>query len=221
MSKVIFVSLCMVLLILSVYPACSQPVQPATPAKAATPAEAPKAPTANPVSTIVPSAQPQQPVAQPPQPVEKPTSFQSVLYSDDKYGYSIKYPKGWIKKDVSGDIIFWVMKTEVMTADSVYIRVIPKTADYVKAIKESLNLYPGLQGFIISPKLDSSGATATSSNTSAYEAKLTVTVSTYTLRIYGLAVDKGDNTIVVIGLTAGEGNQIDLLKEIAQTITFK
>ena len=222
MNRVIYVSLCMVLLIMAVCPACSQPAQPTTPAKPATPAEAPKAPIANPAYTAVPPAQPQQPAVQPPQHVERPTSFQSVLYSDDKYDFSIKYPKGWIKKEVWNDIVFWASRSEEVDTDSIYICVVTKTADYANLIKECLSKYPNTQGFNGKITEDPGAAiTLADGKTQAFEAKLSRQILTYDISSYGLALDKGANTIVVMGVTTGGQKQQDLLKEIAQTITLK
>lgn len=215
----------MVLLIIAVCPACSQPAQSTTPAKPATPAEAPKTPTANPASTTVPPAQPQQPAAQPLQPVERPTSFQSVLYSDDKYGFSIKYPKGWIKNEVWNDIVFWASRSEDVATDSIYICVVTKTTDYANLIKECLRKYPNIQGFSGKITEDPGAAiTLADGKTQAFEAKISLEIEAldyYRISSYGLAVDKGANTIVVMGVTTGEQKQQDLLKEIAQTITLK
>jgi hypothetical protein len=219
MNKIILISISMALSLATAIPACSQPPAPAKPA-----ATAPAAQTspAKPVDNATSSAQPQQP-ATPPQPrVEKPTSFESATFSSDKYGLSIKYPKSWIKKEVSGDFVFTVARTEEMVADTLLVRVIPKASDPVAAINDTLTQYPGFKGFTGGAKLDSSAPTTFGdSRISATEARLTLKVLSYTIHIYGLAMDRVDNTIVVMGFTAGEVSQQDLLKEIAQTITFK
>jgi hypothetical protein len=219
MKKVIFISIAIALLSITMISACSQPAQPAAATKPAAASETPKTP-APATPPAAPVQQPQQPVAQPQQPVEKPTSFESALYTNDKYGFSIKYPKKWVKKDATGDMVFWITSTEQMTADVAFVRVIPKTADYAKAIKESLDQYPGFQGLTAGAKFDSSGATTLpGTKTPAFDGWLTFKVMMYTAHVYGLAVDKGDNTIIAVGATVGEAQ--DLVKEIAQTLTLK
>jgi hypothetical protein len=218
MKKVIYLVICMALLFTTMMTACSQPAQPAAPAKPAAATEAPKPVAPAPAAPVVP---PQQPAAQP-QPVEKPTSFESAAYSNDKYGFTLKYPKKWIKKDASGDMVFWVTASEQITGDAAWVSVIPKTADYTGAMKESLSQYPGFMGLTgnakfvaVTPITLADGKTAANESTAAFK------VMTYNPTVYGLAIDKGTNTIIVMGVTVGDAGQLGLLKELAQTITFK
>jgi pyruvate/2-oxoglutarate dehydrogenase complex dihydrolipoamide acyltransferase (E2) component len=213
MKKLVFITLCVLLMAVVIFPACA----PAKPA-ATTEPQKPAAATTEPATPA--PAQPA--VVEPPKPVEKPTSFNAATYSNDKNGFSLKYPKGWVVKDTAGDIVLDASVTQEPQSDTVIIYVIPKAADLTRVTKDCMDNYPVFKGFGAKAAVDSTAAVKLADGkTSATETILRTTVAIYDLYTYCLAVNKGDVSIIVLCNTVGGLENKALVKEIARTLTIK
>lgn len=154
--------------------------------------------------------------------MEKPTSFNAATYSNDKNGFSLKYPKGWVVKDTAGDIVLDASVTQEPQSDTVIIYVIPKAADLTRVTKDCMDNYPVFKGFGAKAAVDSTAAVKLADGkTSATETILRTTVAIYDLYTYCLAVNKGDVSIIVLCNTVGGLENKALVKEIARTLTIK
>jgi len=173
---------------------------PATPPKPVTP------------PVVTPPVTP--PVAPPV--VVKPTSFESAVYTNDTYGFSVKYPKAWeIGKASLPTSVFYAHGGD----DMVYIDVRPATnfkdasvallADLIKA-----------KGLIVTPNVDlDKAATLADGKTAANEVLLSASVLFQTKNGYCFGLIKDGKAIIV--MTGLDPKKLDLFKEIAQTLTLK
>jgi hypothetical protein len=190
-------------------PAITSPVEPSTP-----PVTYPSAPpTPSPAPTISTT-----PV------IENPTSFESITYDNDQYGFAVKYPKSWANDTLIGDMVMRVAaQAGDLQSDAVAVAVVNKPSDYGKAIKEAVDATLAASNVNVKTKLESIVPTTLSDGkTAAKEAVLSADVfGMYTLYVYALATDKGEKTIAVTGLTIKGDSNKALIKEIAQTLSVK
>jgi len=197
-------------------PAATAPSQPAGTEKPPAPAaETPATPAAE-----APSAPP----AVTPQATEKSTSFEAATYSNDQYGFSVRYPKSWSNEKLIGAMVMRVAaRAGDIQSDAAAAAVVDKPADYSKAIREAVDETLAASGVPVKTKVESIGTTTLSDGTTpATEAVLSVNVyGMYNLYVYALGTDKGEKTISAIGLTIkGDANKA-LIKEIVQTLAVK
>ena len=195
-------------------------------------------PSANPPTTTQPVAPsipttttpsvPSIPAAMPPNNtplvIEKLTSFEATSYSNDQYGFAVKYPKSWANDTLIGDMVMRVAaQAGDLQSDAVAAAVVNKPSDYGKAIKEAVDATLAASNVNVKTKLESILPTTLSDGkTAAMEAVLSADVfGMYTLYVYALATDKGEKTIAVTGLTIKGDSNKALIKEIARTLSVK
>lgn len=198
-------------------PAATAPSQPAETEKPAAPAAetTPATPAVEELSA---------PPEVTPQVTEKPTSFEAATYSNDQYGFTLRYPKSWSNEKLIGDMVMRVAaKAGDIQSDAAAAAVVDKPADYSKAVKEAVDETLAASGVPVKTKVESIDATTLSDGTTpATEAVLSADVyGMYQLYVYALGTDKGEKTISAIGLTIkGDANKA-LIKEIVQTLAVK
>ncbi len=206
-------------------PSATPPAQPADTGVPATPAETPPATPAAETPTVTPPAE--QPAAPPdsaPQVIEKPTSFEAATYSNDQYGFTMRYPKSWSNEKLLADTVMRVAaKAGDIQADAAAAAVVDKPADYGKAIREAVDETLAASGVPVKTKIETINATTLSDGiTPATEAVLSADVyGMYQLYIYALGTDKGEKTIAAIGLTIMGDTNKALVKEIVRTLAVK
>ena len=194
------------------------PAKPASTTPAATP---PQTTPAAPVTTPTPTPTPPEST---PQVALKPTSFEAATYTNDQYGFSVRYPKSWAGDKLIGDMV-WRVAAQAgdLQSDAVAAAVVNKPSDYGKAIREAVDATLAASGINVKTKLESVNPTTLSNGkTPAMEAVLSAEIfGIYQLYVYALSTDKGEKTIATIGLTVkGETNKA-LVKEIVQTLAVK
>ena len=189
----------------------------------ATPAKPPQtaAPATPPVAAAPPAPAPQ---VTPPPVVEKPTSFAAATYTNDQYGFTVKYPKSWSNDTLIGDMVMRVAaQPGDLRSDAAATAVVNKPSDYGKAIKDAVDATLAASNINVKTKLESINATTLSDGkTPAMEAVLSADIfGMYELYVYAISTDKGDKTIAAIGLTINGSANKALVKEIAQTLSVK
>jgi hypothetical protein len=192
---------------------------PATPPAATTPAAPATTPPAAPAATPAPAAP-----APAPQVTQKPTSFESATYTNDQYGFTVRYPKSWANDKLIGEMV-WRVAAQAgdLQSDAVAAAVVAKPADYGKAIRENVDATLAASGVNAKTKLESINPTTLSDGkTPAMEAVLSAEIfGMYQLYVYALSTDKGEKTIATIGLTLKGDSNKALIKEIVQTLAVK
>jgi hypothetical protein len=193
-------------------------------------------PPAKPVETNAQAAPAEKPPAVPssaPAPVSpvaapkadaKPTSFESSTYNNDQYGFTVRYPKAWSNDALSGDMIMHVAaQAGDLQSDAAAAAVVNKPSDYGKAIKGAVDAILAASNVPAKTKVESVKATTLSDGkTPATEVVLSADIlGMYELYVYALGADKGDKTIAAIGLTIKGDSSKALVREIAQTLSFK
>ncbi len=205
--------------------ACAPGGCASTPPSAAKPADTnvPATPAVTPAA-VPPSAPPPAPPAIAPQVAEKPTSFEAATYTNDQYGFSVRYPKTWANDELIGDMVMRVAsQAGDLQSDAVAAAIVNKPSDYGKTIREAVDETLAASNVRVKTKLESVKATTLSDGkTPATEAVLSADVfGMYQLYVYALGTDKGEKTIATIGLTIkGDANKA-LVREIAQTLAVK
>jgi hypothetical protein len=214
-TTILFAILLMATIVLS---ACA----PAKPAATA-PSTPPTAPAATPATPAAPATTPPAAPAAP-QVTQKPTSFESATYSNDQYGFNVRYPKSWANDKLIGEMV-WRVAAQAgdLQSDGVAAAVVNKPADYGKAIKENADATLAASGVNAKTKLESINPTTLSDGkTPAMEAVLSAEIfGIYQLYVYALSTDKGEKTIATIGLTLKGDTNKALIKEIVQTLAVK
>ncbi|MCX6006191.1 MAG: hypothetical protein NTZ34_02885, partial [Chloroflexi bacterium] len=124
-------------------PATTTPPTTTTPA-ATTPPASTATPQAPPATTTTPAAAP-----------EVKTSYEATTYTNDKYGFSIKYPKSWITID-AGAYVFAAAADQGQTSDTLFILVVPAAADLSKAAKSNMEANPLMKKFDATAEIKSS-----------------------------------------------------------------
>ncbi len=203
---------------------CAPTAPPAVkPADTNTPATPAVTPAVTP-SPAPPSTPPPAPPASTPKVTEKPTSFEAATYTNDQYGFTLKYPKSWANDTLSGDMVMRVAaQVGDLQSDAAAAAVVNKPSDYGKAIREAVDATLAASNVNVKTKLESINATTLSDGkTPAMEAVLSADVfGMYKLYVYALGTDKGEKTITTIGLTIKGDSSKALVKEIAQTLAVK
>lgn len=187
-------------------PSPSQPIQPSTPVS--TPVSTPATP---------PTAEPV-----PPPPVEKLTSYESERYTNDEYGFSIRYPKTWSpRKPPIETNVFMASFTPQQSDYRVVIVDIRPATSFKNATRDLLydivvwraaTYLPPAEAFYL-----------VSENTTQLEdGKGTIYDTCWAIvsyRFYFRGILKDGKAI--IAASGWDDNYSDLYKEIIHTITFK
>ncbi len=180
------------------------------------PAKPPAPPPAPPVAPVVttpttPGTTPVAPVA----PVMK-TSYEATTYTNDKYGFSILYPKAWTSENVSlsGGVLY-------VKGDKglVYVAVRPANPDdWGSTAMDFLKDLIKAGGKDFTPSIDSNDpVTFTDGKT---KGRMIVLSAAFGLAKGACAiVMKDGNAIIVLGAT--DPGQMVLYKEIANTLSVK
>lgn len=152
----------------------------------------------------------------------RPLSFESVTYTSQNPGFSIKYPKGWITKSPGAETVLSVAAKDEQGADAFSIAVTDETDDPASAVKDGLDS---------TDMFKQNGATASiksvkpvilaDGETEAVEAILTTKINTYDVWIYCYAFNNDGKTIIFIGDTLAGDNSKALIEEIAHTLAAK
>ena len=223
MKKVLFISIMVMLVMALVLPACA-PAAPAKPAetKPATP-PATTTPATPPAATTPATTPPATPPAATPAVTEVKTSFEAATYTSDSPGFSVQYPKSWIKGDMANDVVFIVLASSAQGADVASIVVIPETSDFGKAAKDSFDNDPALKNLGVKVNVDSTKTTTLADGkTPANEALLSAKImGIYDLWGYCYGANIGGKTVFVTGATLAGDKSKALLQEIAKTLTLK
>jgi hypothetical protein len=219
-----FVTVLMVMLLVLglALAACKAPaekVTPPTPPAATPPAATP--PAATPPAATPPAATP--PAAPPAAaPAAGPTSYPAATYTNDKYGFSVQYPKDWVERPEL------VTMPEHLAAFGVaafvpgivlyaYDADAPESADWIVAsLKKVGNIMPKVLSDIKEETL--------ADGTKAYTFKAGyLSASGYDIISYVLDVDKAGKRIRVNVFTIDAFAPYDekLSSEVAHTFTFK
>ncbi len=180
------------------------------------PAKPPAPPPAPPVAPVVttpttPGTTPVAPVA----PVMK-TSYEATTYTNDKYGFSILYPKAWTSENVSlsGGVLYAKGDKGL-----VYVAVRPANPDdWGSTAMDFLKDLIKAGGKDFTPGIDSNDpVTFTDGKT---KGRMIVLSAAFGLAKGACAiVMKGGNAIIVLGAT--DPGQMVLYKEIANTLSVK
>jgi hypothetical protein len=214
-NKALVVVTILVLVLAVIAISCAPVAKPATttPAATATPTA-----TTPPASTTTPPAQPAAaatPLAAP----EVKTSYEAATYTNDKYGFSIKYPKSWIVKD-AGTYALSADVDGTISANSLIVTAIPAAKDLSKAAKDVLDSYPSIKMLGGNATVDSTKtATLADGKTPCTQTELSAIVAVYSVYCYSVGVTKGDNSILVVAYTMSGDKK--LVQEIANTLVFK
>jgi hypothetical protein len=197
MKRVLFVAL-MTMAILALGLAACSPAQTATP----------PATTMPPAITTPPAA---------PAAVDVKTSFEAVTYTNDEYGFTIKYPKTWFINE--GGLPGGVFRA-MLDNDVVFIVVKPAT-DFKVAATEVFTYLIKANGLSASPSVDAETAvTMADGKTKGYEILLSATVSGQTAAKAAVCgVIKDGNAILVTG--ASVPKNIELYIEIGKTLSVQ
>jgi hypothetical protein len=160
------------------------------------------------------------PASKPTQP--KPLSFEAVTFTSEQPGFTLHYPKGWIKKPfpIESKSVLFVSASEDRAADSISIFVADPVEDVASTLKEGISNLPAFMesGAIanirsVIPVIMADGKTA------ATEIILTAKVNTYDVWYYCYAFDTEGKTVCVAGDTLGGESSKALIKEIVRTLT--
>jgi hypothetical protein len=213
-----FVTILMVMLLVLglALVACKAPAEPVTP-PAAPAEEAP--PPAAPAEEAPPPAAP---AVEAPPPAAPPaaTSYPALTYTNDKYGFSLQYPKDWVARPelvtvpqhlaafgvsafVPG-VVFYAFDADA-----------PESADWiVSSFKATGNVDPKV-------KSDIKEETISGSKAYSYMANY-ISATGYNVLSYCIDVDRGDKRIRVNIFTIDEFAPYDetLASEIAHTLRF-
>jgi len=204
-SLVIVSILVLVLAIVAMACAPAAPAKPVVTPPVVTP------PVVTPPVVTPPVTTPVEPVA----PAIK-TSYEATLYTNDKYGFSILYPKGWTSENVtlSGGVLY-------VKGDKglVYVAVRPANPnDWGSTAMDFLKDLIKAGGRDFTPGIDSN-------NPITFADGKTVGREIVLSAAFGLAkgacgiVMKDGNAIIVLGAT--DPGQLNLYKEIAKTLSVK
>lgn len=203
--------LVLILAVVAMSCAPAKPTPPPEPPKPVEPVTPPTPPT--------PPATPETPAVTPPTPpaapaVEIKTSYEAATYTDDKYGFSILYPKAWAKQEVK-------LKGGVFFAkggdDLVYVAVRPAT-NFKDASMTLLADLIALSGAAINPDFDSEAAlTFADGKTKGTAILLSALFGSKKATVYGVLKD-GNAIMVMCGTVK---NNVELYKEIGSTLSVK
>ncbi len=166
---------------------------------------------------------PPPPVNTTPATQEIKTSFEANTYTSDKYGFSLKYPKNWVKKEAVGDTVLSIASSQDQTADAVNVSVIAEAPDIAAAAKNAIDNSDAFKQFNAKCKIESQKSiTLADGKTPAQEVIFSAKIVIYDVYIYCLGVNAGGKTILVIGNTVESSSKNkDLLQEIARTLIIK
>jgi hypothetical protein len=151
-----------------------------------------------------------------------PLSFESVTYTHQNPGFSIKYPKDWITKQGGPLTVLSVAATNDPGADAFSIAVTDETDDVTSAVKSGLDNSEVFKQYGATASIKSVRPVILSgSSVEAVEAILTTKMNTYDFWIYCYAFNRDGKTIAFIGDTMAGLNSRALIREIAHTMEAK
>jgi len=175
-------------------------------------------------STLTPPTPPPTPPGSntPAAPAEIKTSFEASTYTNDELGFSIKYPKNWVKKDASGETVLSISAGEDQTADSVSVNVIAENKNFAAAAKSIIEGSGAFKQYSAKAKVESEKATTLADGkTAASEAVFSAKIVIYDVYLYCFGTNTGGKTIVVVTYTLkNDAKNKELIKEIAKTLTL-
>jgi len=154
------------------------------------------------------------PVPPPPAPVEIPTSYESERYTNDAYGFSIRYPKIWTS--MSATIYGTVFYAKETGKDMVYVAVRP-AANFKDAAVIFLSDLITASGAAFSPGIDSETIVTLSDGTQANQILFSAAFGMVKAAITGVIRD--GNAIMICG--ASDPINIELYKEMGRTLTLR
>lgn len=177
--------------------------------------------------TTVSSSQPTQPSIldatpiAPPIPVEKPTSYESERYTNDTYGFSIRYPKTWSSRKPPLDTSVFMASATLQEPDKLAVVVNIRPATNFKNAARDL-MYELLKQRVTQPIPYEAFNVVSENTTQLDDGKTTAyevcwAIGNYRVYYYGILKD-GNAIIVAAGWDA---DHLDLYKEIIHTLTFK
>ncbi len=185
-----------------------------------------KPPVGQPEQPAAPPSQTQQPTTPPPQqtqpttPPAKQLSYEAKTYTNDKYGFSVQYPKDWVpRNELVNEIVvaaFGVSAAIPGMSISVADANAPLNADWIVAQTNSLP--DTSKGKVISFE-----PTTLSDGTSAFKYVLTYNYQAFEIKSFGVAADKDGKRIRawVWTIDAFSPYNEALFSEIAHTLSFK
>jgi hypothetical protein len=196
------ITLAMATLALSCAPAAPKPVAPAAPA-ATTPAATAPAATA-PAATV-----------------EGKDSWDT--YTGSQPDFSIKCPKGWVKKDLATSEVLSLASTANTGADALRVFVVPETQDFAGTARAMIDDTAAFKQFGVKSVVESDKATTLADGkTPAHEIVLSGKIMSYTISLYCVMANSGGKTISAVAYTLKSDAKVkDLMQEISRTLTLK
>lgn len=179
----------------------------------------PEQPAAPPAQTQQPATPPSQ-ATQPTTPTAKQLSFEAKTYTNDKYGFSIQYPKEWVpRNELINEIVvaaFGVGAAVPGMSISVADANAPLTADWIVAQANSL---PDTS----KGNVTSFTPTTLNDGTPAFKYALTYNYQAFEIKSFGIAADKDGKRIRawVWTIDAFYPYNENLFSEIVHTLSFK
>ena len=199
---------------MSCAPAAAPAAKPATTAPAATTTPA----TTPPATTSTPPTPPTPPAATAPAAPAK-LSFEANTFTSDKYGFSLQYPKAWTVTPTA-PYEFYAKSGAETTDDVACAVVLPKSTDIAAAAKDYLDNTETFKKYSVKCDIVSQKqGTLADGKTPCTQAVLHVTVIIYSINIYAVGANKGDNLVLTIAYTFG--TKTDKIQEICNSLTFK
>jgi hypothetical protein len=186
--------------------ACAPTAAPKPASPAATP------PSASPVTT---------PATTPAATVEGKESWDT--YTGSQPDFSIKCPKGWVKKDLAVNEVLSLASTANTGADALRVFVAPETQDFAGLASSMIDETAAFKQFSVKSKVESDKATTLADGkTPAHEVVLSGKIMSYTISLYCVMANSGGKTVAACAYTLKSDDKVkDLMQEIARTLTVK
>ncbi|MBN1375141.1 MAG: hypothetical protein JXA01_03185 [Dehalococcoidia bacterium] len=213
-NKTLSIVTILVLALAVVAMSCAPAAEPTKPA-ATEPAKPAATEPAKPAAT-----EPAKPAAtEPAKPAAAEVSFEADTYTNDEYGFSLKYPKAWIVRDKAG-YAFYANDSDETTADTAFTAIAAKTDDIAGAAKAFLDESETFKKYNVKCDIVSQEkGTLADGKTPCTKAALHVTIIIYSINIYAVGAVKGDDTIMVIAYTFG--TKTEKIQELCSSLAFK
>jgi hypothetical protein len=213
--KAFFILAVLVLTLAAIAMSCAPAAKPAT--TTTPPTSTPPAPTPTP-SPTPPAAPPPATAAVAPPVIQ--TSFTADTYTSTTPAFTVMYPKGWMKREITAPVVFWAAQNDKFNSTQISIAVIDKAADFATAAKDCFDRY-GL-AYNTPLKIDAQKSiTLADGKTPGYAVEMSGPSVRFTLYLYIVGANIGDKTVMVVTIGADKVLTWDLQKEIANTLTLK
>jgi len=150
------------------------------------------------------------------------TSFEAVTYTNDEIGFSISYPKAWIKKPPTGDTLLQVASSPDTGADGLLISAVAAVPDIAAGGKTLLDNSQIFKQFGATVTVDStSNLTLADGKTPAVEIESSTQIMNYKMNMFSIGATKGSKTVYVTTYTFRGDRNKALLLEVIKTLAFK